>query len=693
MTFATPLLAGIAAAITIPLLVLLYFLKLRRRDVEVSTTLLWKKAIQDLQANAPFQKLRNNILLLLQLLALILALFAIAQPESEGGGGSGQRLIILIDRSASMTALDAGDDGQTSRLADAKDQAVALISAMREPGPFDRGDDAADQAMIIAFDSTAEIVSQFTSDRSALRAAVESIRATDSPSRLKEAFRLAQAQRPQRFVEDEGLNSGPAFTFHLYSDGRLPDAEEALPGAQDQVAYHVIGSETAANIGITALRAERAYDQPSQLSLFVGVQSSDRQRRTIDCELAIDGQTVSVREITIPAATAPTAGEGDDRWTPGSGGVVFELNQPAGLVASIALRTGDDPEGDVLDVDNRGWLVVPPAKQTSVAVVTEGNFFIADALAGMPLARLDLFTPSEFQSAISDGRDAIYDVVLLDSWLPQVEPGRTLPAGRWLVLGEVPLGEHGLIDLGAGDSAQIIVASRAHPIMHDLTLDALTIVTSRTIELPEASPASVIAETQYGPAIVELPGPDFRAVVVPFSVMETNWPFQASFVLFLARAIDYLDRDVAEARAASGDARQFRPGQVLADRLPLGAQRVVVDPPGDAPEQTIVPASDGRVVFGPLKRAGLYRLRWTGPAGPVDAVSGDRVSRVYATNLLDQDESDVPAAPGIVLASQQVSASDAQNEASVRRYWPYLLLGVLAVLMLEWYIYNRKVAV
>ncbi len=693
MTFATPLLAGIAAAIAIPLLILLYFLKLRRRDVEVSTTLLWKKAIQDLQANAPFQKLRNNILLLLQLLALILALLALAQPERAGKGGSGQRYIILIDRSASMTALDAGTDADRARLDEAKDQALALIDTMREPGPFDRADSGADQAMVIAFDTTAEIITQLTSDQSALRAAVESIEATDSPSRLKEAFRLAQAQRPQRFVEDEGLNTGPSFAFHLYSDGRLPDAAEALPGAQDHVAYHVVGSESSANIGITALRAERAYDEPAKLSIFVGVQSSDRQRRKVDCELAIDGRTVSVREITIPAASKPSAGDSDNRWTPGSGGVVFELDQPAGLVASVTLRTGDDPAGDVLAIDNRGWLVVPPAKQTSVAVVTDGNFFIADALAGMPLARLDLFTPAEFTAAMGEGRDAIYDVVLLDGWLPEVPEGRTLPAGRWLVLGAVPVGEHGLIDEGEGDSAQIIVWSRAHPILRGLTLDALTIVTSRTVALPEASPASVLAETQFGPAIVELPGPDFRALVVPFDIMETNWPFNASFVLFLARAIDYLDRDVAQARAASGASRQFSPGQVLTDRLPLGAEDIRVDPPGDLPEQKLVAASDGRVVFGPLKATGLYRLRWSGPAGPVDAVNDGRVSRIYAVNLLDQDESDVPAAPGIILASQEVSAAETENEASVQKYWPYLLLGVLAVLMLEWYIYNRKVAV
>src|SRR5215510_15126635 len=130
MTFLTPLIAGIAAAIAIPSLIILYFLKLRRRDLEVSTTLLWKKAIQDLQANAPFQKLRRNILLILQLLALCAALFALAQPEFRANTTTGKRSIILIDRSASMSAMDGDADPKVhtvSRLDAAKKKAIELV--------------------------------------------------------------------------------------------------------------------------------------------------------------------------------------------------------------------------------------------------------------------------------------------------------------------------------------------------------------------------------------------------------------------------------------------------------------------------------------------------------------------------------------------------------------------------------------
>src|SRR5438045_3487868 len=104
--FLNPLTALIAAALAIPALLVLYFLKLRRREMVVSSTLLWKKAIQDLQVNAPFQKLRRNLLLLLQLLLLLMLCLALSRPVSNYTPGAGKMTVILIDRSASMSARD-----------------------------------------------------------------------------------------------------------------------------------------------------------------------------------------------------------------------------------------------------------------------------------------------------------------------------------------------------------------------------------------------------------------------------------------------------------------------------------------------------------------------------------------------------------------------------------------------------------
>jgi len=128
----------IAAGLTVPPLVLLYFLKLKRRQVPIASTLLWKRAVQDLQVNSPFQRLRNNLLLILQLLILLAAILAISEPMWSGSQPVDKAIVLMIDHSASMAA-DEGD-GKT-RLAIAKEEAHKVIDDM-----------STDQrAMLIAF--------------------------------------------------------------------------------------------------------------------------------------------------------------------------------------------------------------------------------------------------------------------------------------------------------------------------------------------------------------------------------------------------------------------------------------------------------------------------------------------------------------------------------------------------------------
>src|SRR5689334_12044358 len=146
--FLSPLTGVIAAAVAVPALLVLYFLKLRRREMEVSSTLLWKKAIQDLQVNAPFQKLRRNLLLILQLALLLALCLALSRPVANYTPGAGRTSVILIDRSASMSTRDI--DGRT-RLDEAKRRAKEIISSMGRNS----------SATVIAFDDKAATIQGF----------------------------------------------------------------------------------------------------------------------------------------------------------------------------------------------------------------------------------------------------------------------------------------------------------------------------------------------------------------------------------------------------------------------------------------------------------------------------------------------------------------------------------------------------
>ena len=113
MTFLTPIAGLLAGSIGGSILLLFYFLKLRRRPVRVSSTLLWERAVRDLQVNAPFRWLRTSWLLVLQMLALLAFAMALARPAIDSQQSRADRVVLLIDRSASMSAPSGNSDDAT----------------------------------------------------------------------------------------------------------------------------------------------------------------------------------------------------------------------------------------------------------------------------------------------------------------------------------------------------------------------------------------------------------------------------------------------------------------------------------------------------------------------------------------------------------------------------------------------------
>ncbi len=694
--------AIIAGAIAVPSLVILYFLKLKRRNLEISSTLLWRKAIQDLQANAPFQKLRRNILLLLQLLALAAAILALGQPQLNSASLTGERQVIVIDRSASMNATDEDEKGGTiTRLEAAKKSALDLISGLREPGLLDK--DTGDAAMVIAFDREASVVQQFTGDKRKLADAVRAITPSDGPSLLEPAVRLARAQAPKLVLQEsgqviEGISDRWPISLHVFTDGKLPDAERAMPGPSDVVTFHRFGKPTTQNIGITALRADREFDDPSKVTIFASIQSTEPAAQKLDAQLSIDGVVAAVRGVTVPAAEGAK---------PAAAGVVFQINKPEGATIEVRLRRpgGLADDIDSFATDDRGWIVIQPAKGLRIAIVTAGNLLLKQAMATLPQAgEPTVMTAAEFQESLRSGKSGQYDVVVLDG--VQIEwagKKNALPPGRYLVLNNVPnavapvdtppdpanirpLGPV-LVDRGEGAASQIVNWTRDHPALRSLNLDTLDIFKSRLIEVPPGSTAQVLVESTLGPAMVELISTDMRAIVVPFDVTASDWPFDVGFLIFLSYSTDYLGTGGGWAVA-----RSSQPGLTISDRLPETATDVKCVGPGNI-EVGVGTGPDGSVSFGPLPKVGIYKVRWTGPAAAGDAKDGTSAMRDYAVNLLDPAESDIRAAEQIKVATEVAGAKPGDNGRAVRSIWPWMILAALAVVMLEWFVYNRKVHV
>ncbi|HIC88344.1 MAG TPA: VWA domain-containing protein, partial [Anaerolineae bacterium] len=112
----------------VPVIIAMYLLKLRRTEQVVSSVYLWRRMVRDVEADAPWQRLRRNLLLILQLLFLAALILALARPFVWVEGASGQALILILDTSASMAATDVAPN----RLAAARARAQALVDGLPE---------------------------------------------------------------------------------------------------------------------------------------------------------------------------------------------------------------------------------------------------------------------------------------------------------------------------------------------------------------------------------------------------------------------------------------------------------------------------------------------------------------------------------------------------------------------------------
>src|SRR6266576_4060512 len=245
MNFLAPL--AFAFAASIPVVIVFYLLKRKRVVKLVSSTLLWQRFLADTQASAPFQKLRKNWLLYLQILLLSLAVLALTRPFFATTAKPAQLRVVILDGSASMQAVDESP----SRFEKARAEALKWVDSL-EP---------ADQMVVLLAGANTEVKQSATSEKAALRRALQACAPSDSPTRLIPALKMAESLvRDRRSAE-----------VHLFSDGAVPELKEfenrALP-----LVDHREGKDSN-NLGFTALDARTNPENAAQRAIYVNVQN------------------------------------------------------------------------------------------------------------------------------------------------------------------------------------------------------------------------------------------------------------------------------------------------------------------------------------------------------------------------------------------------------------------------------------
>src|SRR5216683_3232612 len=118
--------AGLLALLALPAILLLYILKVKRPEVRVSTIMFWRRHLADRQANAPWQRLRRSLLLIVQLAAALAIALALIRPGVIGAAGVGTTTVILLDASPSMRTTDVDPNRFAVAQAQAKQRADQL---------------------------------------------------------------------------------------------------------------------------------------------------------------------------------------------------------------------------------------------------------------------------------------------------------------------------------------------------------------------------------------------------------------------------------------------------------------------------------------------------------------------------------------------------------------------------------------
>ena len=349
----------------IPAIILLYILKQEAKPQKFSSTMLWQEVYRNLEATRPWEKLRKNLLLFLQILTVLLLILAMMGPWLRSAGRSGEQVVLVLDNSARMGTLY---DGQQTRLEAAKEAACEYVDELP----------AGSVLHVISGNRQAVLVLTGSSDRTEAKLRIRGIEQTELAGDLSSTLGLVQSCA--------GQSENGEIIFFTDTAFDMGDLEARVESFYNE----------SPNIALNSLSYARKDDQ-----LLVLIQLSNYSDESYRGEINLYGIDENGKEELLEIAeTEVKAGET---------GSVYVETDAQNADAGVRILWAELQEQDALAGDNEAFCVLEEVKKRKVLLLSESNLFLEKAfsnLTGIELYRTDdagLVTESEYDLYIFDG--------------------------------------------------------------------------------------------------------------------------------------------------------------------------------------------------------------------------------------------------------------------------------------------------
>ena len=627
------------AALLAPL-VLLYILKRRRIERRVGSTLLWDAALRDLRAERPWRRLRPYVSLLLQALAILLGVAALSRPVGGMEVPRGAQTVVVVDASASMSAVDVRG---RSRIDEARLVVDELIAGLPPGGSL----------MLVAAGAAPQVLTPMTADGKALTAARDALVVRGARADLQAAVALASDR-----LRGAPTGSRILLLSDLAGEGSIEDRSLTAPLQLRVLGADPEGDDSLDNTGIVdfELRARVEPSQRDRVEAFVRI--AHHGRRPIELYLTL---LVAEAPGRAPAEDPPrTLASRRVRLEPGkSEAFVLPLELPPddrGVTPHVEARLSalDSPKplADALALDNQAFAAGPGSARLPVFLIGAGQHALERALLADP--RVELFRTTLERLAEGDK-----DAPALDGWLIFAgEVPERPPAGDTLVV--APTGDRVFeLTLQEPSATEIVSWDELDPALRFVQLADVHLGEARPVESPVGRG---LVRTRAGVVAARVERPAGESTVLAFDPDRSDWPRQPSFVVFV--------RNLIERARAHRVAGGLAPGG-LGDPLSIpsrAGQELRIRTPDD---QTLAVDAQGELTVVPIDpTVGLY------------GIERDEQQLVAFRSLLDRTESDLTAR---IATGGREANGDAivLEEVAPVELWPWLAMTLLALLLLE----------